>query len=129
MRNSLYQTELNDAILLLEMKQSIQAQQLQKQLHSTYESLKPTNLIKSTLHEIGSSPNLTTNIISAAVGLASGYLFRTPIGGNSQSKIRKLIGTALEFGITNLVLVNADDLKHFGQTMIQQLFRKTKQKV
>ncbi|MDD2797293.1 MAG: hypothetical protein PHV20_01745 [Bacteroidales bacterium] len=129
MRSQSYQTELKNEIFLLEMKQAINAQQLQKQLHITYESLKPTNLIKSTLQELGSSPNMSSNILSGALGLASGYLFRKATVGSTHGAILKLVGTALQFGVTNLVSLHADDLKHYGQILIHQFFRKTKEKV
>jgi hypothetical protein len=46
---------LKESIRLLEMKQQEEGKILKEQLRITYESLKPVNLIKSSLKEITSS--------------------------------------------------------------------------
>ena len=66
--------ELKNVIQILEFDHSIKEQHLKEQLFIIHESLKPINLIKSTLHEVASSPYLIDNILGATVGLASGYI-------------------------------------------------------
>ena len=60
---------LKNAIQLLEVEQAIKWQILKEQFYNTRESLKPINLIKSSLKEITSSPNLIDNILGAALGI------------------------------------------------------------
>ncbi|MGC1389531.1 MAG: hypothetical protein WA816_00685 [Bacteroidales bacterium] len=115
---------LKDAIQLLEIEQGIKGQLLKEQFYLTYESLKPVNLIKSTLKEISSSPYLIDNISGTAMGLLSGFLSKKIFVGTSGNLIRKLFGTILQFGITNVVAHNSDVIKSLGQALIQHVIRK-----
>ena len=117
---------LKNSILLLEAEQSIKGQLLKDQLFLTYESLKPVNLIKQTLKEISSSPYLIDNISGSAMGLLSGFLSRKIFVGTSGNLIKKLIGSVLQFGITNIVAQNSDVIKSVGQTVLHHFFRKKK---
>lgn len=118
--------ELKNAIQLLEFDQQIREQQLKEQVFLTIESLKPVNLIKSTLHEVVSSPYLIDNLLGVAMGLTSGYITKKIAMGKSVSVIRKILGTLLEFGITNVVAQNTDSIKTFGQSIYQYFLRKKK---
>jgi len=55
---------LNESIRLLQQKQALELIQLKEQFHATYESLKPLNLIKSTLHEVADSSEIKNNILN-----------------------------------------------------------------
>jgi hypothetical protein len=118
--------ELKNAIQILEFDQQIREQQLKEQVYLTIESLKPVNLIKSTLHEVVSSPHLIDNLLGVAMGLTSGYITKKIALGKSVSVIRKILGTLLEFGITNVVAQNTDSIKTFGQSIYQYFLRKKK---
>ena len=61
-----------------------------------------------------------------AMGEASGFLFKKIVIGESASKFRKLIGSALQFSIANIISRNSDQIKSFGQALFQHLFRKKK---
>ena len=115
---------LKNSILLLEAEQSIKGQLLKDQVFLTYESLKPVNLIKHTLKEISSSPYLIDNISGSAMGLLSGFLSRKIFVGTSGNLIKKLIGSVLQFGVTNIVAQNSDVIKSVGQTVLHHFFRK-----
>ena len=115
---------LKDAILLLETDQVLQGQLLKEQLYSTYESLKPVHLIKSTLKDLASSPYLTDNILATAIGLATGFLSKKIFVGSSGNLFRKLLGSFLQAGITNTVSQHPDTIKSFGQLIFQYFFHK-----
>jgi hypothetical protein len=115
---------LKNSILLLEDEQSIKGQLLKEQLFLTYESLKPENLIRHTLKEISSSPYLIDNISGSAMGLLSGFLSRKLFVGSSGNLLKKLIGSILQFGVTNIVAQNSDVIKTVGQSILQHIFRK-----
>jgi hypothetical protein len=117
-------TELKKAIQLLEEEQAIQGRLLKEQVFITYESLKPINLIKNTLKDLSSSPYLIENIVGSAVGVATGYVSKKIVVGASANIFRKLFGTILQFGITNLVAQRPDAIKSFGQYFAQHIFRK-----
>jgi hypothetical protein len=115
---------LKNAILLLEADQVIQGQVLKEQFYFTYESFKPVNLIKSTLKDLASSPNLIDNILATAIGLATGFLSKKLFVGSSGNLFRKLLGSFLQAGVTNTVSQHPDNIKSFGQLIFQYFFRK-----
>lgn len=120
--------ELKTAIQILEFEHTIKEQQLKEQLHLIHESLKPVNMIKSTLQEVSSSPYLIDNILGATMGLASGYISRKLIVGGSHNIFRKLLGSVLQFGITNVVAQHTDPIKTAGQYIYQHFLRKKEAK-
>lgn len=124
MQNITSSTGLKDAIKLLEAEQEIKAQLLKEQLYLTYESLKPVNLLKRTLKEISSSPYLIDNLSGSAMGLLSGFLSRKIFVGSSGNIIRKLVGSILQFGVTNIVAQNSDVIKSISQAIFQYFLRK-----
>lgn len=116
--------DLKNAILLLETEQAVHLQNLREQFFLTYESLKPAKLIENTLKDIASSPFLVNNIVITFVGLVSGYISQKAITGRSGSKLRKLFGYILQFGITNLVAQNPETIKSFGNFISEHIFHK-----
>jgi hypothetical protein len=124
MQNITSVSDLKNAIQLLEAEQAARGQLVKEQFYLTFESLKPVNLLKSALKDISSSPFLIDNIIGTALGLATGYLSKGVFIGRSGNKIKRLIGTILQFGITNVVAQNSDSIKLFGRSLFQHLFRK-----
>lgn len=124
MGNITTRADLKNAILLLEAEQDIHLQNLKKQFSLTYESFKPAKLIENTLKDIASSPYLVNNILVTFVGLVSGYISQKAITGKSSSKLRKLFGYLLQFGITNLVAQNPETIKSFGNFIFEHIFHK-----
>ena len=118
--------ELKDAIQLLEAEQSIKGQLLREQLFLTYEGLKPINLLKNALKEISSTPYLIDNISGTALGLLGGFLSKKIFVGASGNLIRKLFGSVLQIGVTNLVTQNSEIIKSVGQALIRHFFQKKK---
>jgi hypothetical protein len=107
-------TDIKQLILQLENQQTVDLKQLREQLHLTYESIKPINLVKNTFKEVVASEELTDNIVNTSVGLAAGYVSKTLFEKASHSPFRKLMGTALLFGVTNLVAKNPHTVKSIG---------------
>jgi hypothetical protein len=126
MQNITSTAGLKDAIQLLEVEQGFKGQLLKDELLLAYESLKPVNILRSTLKEISSSPYLIDNISGTAMGLLSGFLSKKIFVGTSGNLIRKLIGSFLQFGVTNVVAQNSDVIKSIGHALIQHFFRKKK---
>lgn len=116
--------DLKDTIQLLEIEQAIKKELLKEQFHITYESLRPINIIKNTLKDIAATPNLIDNVLGTVAGLASGYLTKKIVTGTSANIFRKLIGSVLQLGVTNVVAQHPDAVKSFGQFVFQQIFRK-----
>ena len=116
--------ELKNAIQILEFDQQIRELELKEQVYLTVESLKPVNLIKSTLHEVASSRYLIDNVLGATVSLASGYVSRKLVVGGSHNIIRKLFGAILQFGVTNVVAQRSDQIKSIAEFIYKRFLRK-----
>jgi len=128
MENISCAAELKIAIQKLEFQHSLQGKMLQEDFFIAYDSLKPANLIKNTLSEITSSPYLIDNMLAAVTGMISGYISKKIAVGASHSLFRKIMGSVLQFGVTNLVVQNPDALKTMGNWIIQQLFHRNEDK-
>ena len=119
---------LKMAILELEQKKLLQEQELVLQLHSTYNSLKPINLLKSTLRDIGSEPHLGKNVINALIGLGTGIISKKIVIGSSHNIFKKLMGVAVEFGVAGLVTKKGEEIKSVIGSTLKKLLARRKAK-
>ena len=124
MQNITSTVELKCAIQSLEVDQAVKGQLLKEQFYVIYESLRPANLLKYTLRDITSSPYLIDNILSTGMGIASGFLTNKIFVGRSGSIIRNLLGTILQFGVTNVVAQHPAAVKSIGEVIMQLLIRR-----
>lgn len=111
--------ELNDAIRLLETEHAEKQELLKEQFYITYESLKPVNLLRKTMHDILKSPDLIDDLLGTSMGLASGYLSKKIFVGSSGNMFRKLIGIVIQYGISTAVKSNSDGIKSFIQNLLK----------
>ena|ERR1035437_6622778 len=121
--------EIKIAIQNLEFEHEVQGQLLKEQLLITIESLKPVNLIKSSLHEITSSPYLIDNMLGAVMGLAGGYVSRLITVGTSHNLFRKIAGSILQFGVTNVVSRHSDIITFVGNLISKKFLSKKKHNI
>jgi hypothetical protein len=124
MENMTAKAGLKNAIEFLEAEQAVRERLLREQFILTYESLKPVNLIRNTLDDLASSPNLIDNIVGTASGLATGYLSKKLFIGTSGNKFRKLLGAILQFSIISVVTRHPDAIKSIGHLLTQHILRK-----
>ena len=101
-------SDLNIAIKRLERKKILQEEEMRDQFHLILENLKPTNILKNTLHEVQESTPLKHNLFKIAIGLGAGYFSRKLVIGKSAGLVKKALGTALQFGITQFVAKKDD---------------------
>ena len=116
--------KIREQIFELELKQASDAALVKEQFKITYESLKPINLIKNTLNELVSAPDFKGNLVNTTLSLASGYLSKKAVVGNTHNPIKQLLGMFLQMGVTSIVSKNADGIKAAGLTVLNTLFRK-----
>ncbi|MEC4005718.1 hypothetical protein OX283_013690 [Flavobacterium sp. SUN052] len=98
------QTELLDLkILELKKQQNLELLDLKQQIIYTKESIKPSNLIKEGFTEVYHSVTNKNNLMANAVAILGGYFTRKAILGNSDSFIKKIAGSIIQFAIPNLI--------------------------
>jgi hypothetical protein len=103
--------ELRDAIVQLESKQLEDKRLLKEQFVSTYESLRPVNLIKTTIKDLITSPDLKSNLFRALLGLAAGYLSKRATFGLSPNPLKNILGSFLQLGVSNVVTKKSGGIK------------------
>ncbi len=110
-------SELELAIKRLERKRILMEEDLKDHMHTILESLKPANILKNTIHEVQESTELKHNMFKVALGLGAGYFSRKLVIGKSAGIVKKALGTALQYGITNFVAKKnkGEDGHHSGK--------------
>jgi len=124
MQNITSTAGLKEAIQLLEAERVANRKLLKEQFVNTYESFKPASLIRNTLHDISSSPNLIENILGTALGLGAGYLSRSILPGVAALRFGKLLSPVVQLGVTNFVTKQSGNLRSLGEVMLLRIFRK-----
>ena len=96
-------SDLEIAIKRLERKKLLLEEGLKDDFHAVLQSMKPANILKSTIHEVQQSPDLKHNLFKVALGVGAGYFSRKLVVGKSAGIVKKALGAALQYGITNFV--------------------------
>ena len=118
-RKIITQSDLREAIRKLEDQRVEDTVQLKRQFEVAYESVKPINLIKRTFKEVVTSESLKGDVLNSSIGLAAGLLSKALFVGFSGNPLRKLAGSILMFGVTNLVTKNTSPLRSLGRKALR----------
>lgn len=103
MKTSNVKTALIEKIAALQLKQSEELDSLRMQFQITHESFKPLNLIKSTLHDVTSSPQIKEDFLNGALNLATGLISKNVLFGITEKPIKNLISTFFKFVVRKFV--------------------------
>jgi hypothetical protein len=114
---------LTEKIIALQTLQASQFDALKQQFEITYQSLRPINLLKNTLHEATTSPEIKDNLLNNVIGITTGYLSKKVFTGTSHNPLIKLTGSLLQFTIANVVSQHPDTIKLIGKNIFQYLFK------
>jgi hypothetical protein len=114
---------LAETIAFLKIKQRQDLISLKEQLHSTFESLKPINLLKNTFHEVDDSPQIKNGLLNSAVGLATDFISKKVMANTPENSMKKMVGSVLQFAITNLVAKNADTIITTGENLLKRVLK------
>ena len=87
-------SDLSTAIKRLERRRNFLGEDLKDHFHIVLEELKPTNILKNTLHEVQESTTLKHNLLKVAIGLGAGYFSRKMVVGKSAGIVKKSIGNS-----------------------------------
>lgn len=95
--------QLNSEISILEKKQELELLILKLQLHETYDSLKPINIIKNTFKQITNSPEPKNQIINEFAGITAGALSGKLLFGKSKNPLKIIAGLGIQFLVSNFI--------------------------
>jgi hypothetical protein len=111
--------QLAEAVLLLESRQELEGKQLREQFMRSYESIQPANLVRSAISGVTESQELKDHLVSTGVGLVAGHVSKQAFESISDSPVKQLIGTAIQFGVTNVVARNPDVVMAVGKGLFR----------
>lgn len=118
--------ELKNAIEELEKKKDIEEAAIKYEFKETYESFKPANILKNTIEEVSESPKFRHNLLNVTLGLGAGYLSQKLVVGRSAGIVKRILGTALQFGVTSFIAKkgNAEDVPgvHGKKSLFKRIF-------
>ena len=69
----------------------------------TIASFKTVNLIKTSLQEIITTPNLTSNLIGGTLGMGTGYLLKNILTDSDKNPIKKILGKVVKLALKRWV--------------------------
>lgn len=115
--------DLEAAIKRLEQQTTAQKQQLVDQFHMTYNNLKPVNILKNSINKIVHSPDVVDNIVNTGLSVGLGLLSKRLVVGKSAGVVKKLLGTAMELGVANLVARKSASIKSGGLDLLSKIFK------
>lgn len=111
---------LKESIRLLENRQVKEGKILKEQFRITYESLKPVNLIKSSMKELASSLEIKNSIFETIVSIVSGYLTQKLIVSSKGNVFNRILGALMQFGVTSLISKNPQDVRSFFSNLVDR---------
>ncbi len=114
---------LNELILAKEAERKQEGIALKEYFKETYESLKPINILKSTLKKAVSSPDLKSKVADTAIGITVGFLTKKLFSGNSNNPLIKLAGTMIGSFVGSKAEDNAEVIKTMGNILVRKLMQ------
>ena len=102
---------------------------MKEQFYVTYESLKPFNLVKNTLSQVASSPEIKNNIVNNVIGLTTGFLTKKILVGASHNPIKRILGVLLQFAIANVVSRHSDSIRSGREIILKHISNYRKETV
>lgn len=95
-------SQLASKIALLRSKQASDFLHLKDQYHITIDSFKPINLIKDSIGDVITSPNLKANLISGTVGFGINLLTKSFLNQQSHNN-KTVLGKVLKFIVSRFI--------------------------
>ncbi len=129
MENIQNTADLKAAIAELKIQQATDLFLLKEELRITKEKFTISNIIKSGFKQVTATPNISSNILSAVLGLTSGFVTKKILIGKTINPLKRLFGAALEMFVANKVVNNADTLKSVGSVLLNKILTKKEDKV
>ncbi len=104
MYNITSKKDLEKAILLIENEVEEQKDLLTDQIRSVYESFNPVKVIKKVFKKVVISEELRSNILTAAIGISTGYLTKKIFFRKNTNPLNRFLGNLLQYGVANLII-------------------------
>lgn len=113
---------LKESIRLLEIRQAQEGKEFKEQFKLTYESLKPSNIIKSTIRDLAYSVEVKNNLFDTLLSLLSGYMAKKILSDSKGGFFSRIFRVLAHFGITNMVTNNSEEIRLYLSNLIEKMF-------
>ena len=120
-------SNLKEAIRILEKEQAVSGQLLKDQFKSTYESLNPFNLIKSSFGNFIESPEIRTDLLGLLMSMVTGVFVKKVSAGSRHGNMLKQAGILLLDSLGRYIINNPEVLNTVGSVVVN-IFHKNKTK-
>ncbi|HLN72467.1 MAG: hypothetical protein ACM3O8_10695 [Methylococcaceae bacterium] len=113
---------LKESIRLLEIRQAEEGREFKEQFKLTYESLKPANIIKSTIRDLAYSVEVKNNLFDTLLSLLSGYIAKKILTDSKSGFFSRILRVFAHFGITNMIANNSEEIRLYLANLIEKFF-------
>ncbi|HTF03599.1 MAG TPA: hypothetical protein VK826_06210 [Bacteroidia bacterium] len=115
---------LKQLILLKEAEHKEEGLQLKEHLRETLESLKPINIIKSSIKELTAPEETKPSLLHTAIGVAVGFVVKKLLTAGSHNPLVKLVGIVAETIVAAKVANNADGIQSLGGSILSAIMQR-----
>jgi hypothetical protein len=115
---------LKIAINELQLRQEGDYIVLKEQVMDTYHSFTLGKIIKRAVTSAVAMPGLGNKVLTAAVGLTTGFITKKIVIGATSNPLLKLLGLAVEITVADKVAENSGKLKTLGKILMDKIFKK-----
>ena len=113
--------QLQQQIEYLHSKSDNQKESIRIHFNELIESMKPVNLLKSTVKDIGESPGLAKAAIGTSVAIGAGVLSKKMIIGKSNNIFKRVLGTVVEFAVARSIANNSEAIASKGISLLKKM--------
>lgn len=116
--------QLDEVILQLTAKSKLQQQELRFHFDQALETIKPANLIKSTVSDLTHSPGFLKTAITGGLAIGAGLLSKKLIVGRSGGFLKRLAGMAATFALKKTIAKNSNKITATGVNLLKKMTNK-----
>jgi hypothetical protein len=96
--------DLRHAIQLLEKEVDEQKLQAHEQLNSLFRTFDPVTVVKNVFSEVVTSEEFRANILTATMGISTGYITKKLLFKKNHNPLKSLLGNLVQYGLANLII-------------------------
>jgi len=117
------QSAIDQLQLQCEEKKTI----MRLQFVEVVESIKPVNLLRSTVKDIAETPGIAKAAIGTTIAIGAGVLSKKIIVGKSANIFKKIMGGIVEFTVANGIANNAELITDSGIALLKKISARIKE--
>lgn len=116
--------QLQEAILQLTAKSKLQEEELRLHFDDALDSIKPANLIKSTVNDLVRSPGFIKTAVTGGLAMSAGFLSKKLIVGRSGGFLKKWAGRAIAFMVKKTIAKKSGQITSAGVRILKKMTNK-----